>query len=109
MQRRDLLALGATLASLPIGARAANPAGGGRPGEVVRTHAMALLGEPALPADFTHWPWVNPNAPKGGEITLTAIGSFDSFNPFILRGTAAVGSTLIYDTMLARNLDEPLS
>jgi microcin C transport system substrate-binding protein len=70
---------------------------------------MALLGEPALPADFTHWPWVNPNAPKGGEITLTAIGSFDSFNPFILRGTPAVGSNLIYDTLLARNLDEPLS
>jgi microcin C transport system substrate-binding protein len=109
MQRRDLLALGAAFTSLPQAARAANPAGGDRPGEVVRTHAMALLGEPALPADFTHWPWVNPNAPKGGEITLTAIGSFDSFNPFILRGTAAVGSTLIYDTMLSRNLDEPLS
>ena len=109
MHRRDLLALGAAFISLPQGARAANPAGGDRPGEVVRTHAMALLGEPALPADFTHWPWVNPNAPKGGEITLTALGSFDSFNPFILRGTAAVGSTLIYDTLLSRNLDEPLS
>jgi microcin C transport system substrate-binding protein len=109
MHRRDLLALGAAFISLPQGARAANPAGGDRPGEVVRTHAMALLGEPALPADFTHWPWVNPNAPKGGEITLTALGSFDSFNPFILRGTAAVGSNLIYDTLLSRNLDEPLS
>jgi microcin C transport system substrate-binding protein len=52
---------------------------------------------------------VNPNAPKGGEVTLTALGSFDSFNPFILRGTPAVGSNLIYDTLLARNLDEPLS
>jgi microcin C transport system substrate-binding protein len=70
---------------------------------------MALLRRPALPADFTIRPWVNPNAPKGGEITLTAIGYFDSFNPFILRGTAAVGSNLIYDTLLSRNLDEPLS
>ena len=67
MQRRDLLALGAAFISLPQAARAAMPAGGDRPGQVVRTHAMALLGEPALPADFAHWPWVNQNAPKAAK------------------------------------------
>lgn len=106
------MALGATLAGLSFprsALRAAMPAGGDKPGQVVRTHALSLLGEPALPAGFSHWPWVNPAAPKGGEVTLTALGSFDSFNPFILRGTPAVGSSLIYDTLLSRNLDEPLS
>ncbi|MFH5925530.1 extracellular solute-binding protein [Roseomonas xinghualingensis] len=71
-----------------------------------RMHALSLLGEPALPADFTHFPWVNPNAPKGGEITLYALGSFDSFNPFILRGTPATGSGLLYDTLLKESSDE---
>ena len=47
-----------------------------------------MLGKPALPPDFPYFPYVNPNAPKGGEVTLAAVGTFDSFNPFILRGTA---------------------
>ena len=106
MQRRDLLALGAGLSALPATARAATPAGGGAPGTLVRTHALSLLDEPALPRDFTHFPWVNPQAPKGGEIALTALGSFDSFNPFILRGTAAVGISNVYDQLLVRNADE---
>ncbi len=106
MQRRDLLALGAGLAALPATTRAATPAGGGAPGTLVRTHALSLLDEPALPRDFTHFPWVNPQAPKGGEVALTAVGSFDSFNPFILRGTAAVGVGNVYDQLLVRNADE---
>lgn len=108
MQRRYILALGAlaALPALPRGARAVVPAGGDRPGEVVRTHALSLLAEPALPRDFPHWPWANPAAPKGGEVVLSAIGSFDSFNPYILRGTPAVGISLIYDTLMATNADE---
>ena len=105
MNRRDLLALGA-LAPFARPTLAAVPAGGGAPGTLVRTHALSLLDEPALPSGFTHFPWVNPDAPKGGEIALTALGSFDSFNPFILRGTAAVGVGNIYDTLLVRNADE---
>lgn len=108
MNRRSLLALGAVaaLAPLPRGARAVVPAGGDRPGEVVRTHALSLLAPPALPADFPHWPWANPDAPKGGEVVLTRLGSFDSFNPYILRGTPDVGIGLIYDTLMAGNPDE---
>jgi microcin C transport system substrate-binding protein len=51
-------------------------------------HAFTVLGEPALPADFKAFPYVNVNAPKGGDVNLASIGTFDSFNPFILRGTA---------------------
>lgn len=105
MRRRDLLASGLALPFVPLpGAlRAAVPP----PGEMIRTHALSLLDAPSLPPDFSHFPWVNPDAPKGGEIALTAIGSFDSFNPFILRGTAAVGIALTLDPLIASNLDEP--
>ena len=51
-------------------------------------HAYTVLGEPALPAGFASFPYVNPHAPKGGEISLAATGTYDNFNPFILRGTA---------------------
>jgi microcin C transport system substrate-binding protein len=58
---------------------------------VTRSNAIAVLAKPALPPDFPYFPYVNPNAPKGGEVTLAAIGTFDSFNPFILRGTSTYG------------------
>lgn len=105
MRRRDLLASGLALplVTLPGAPRAAVPP----PGELIRTHALSLLDAPSLPPGFSHFPWVNPDAPKGGEIALTAIGSFDSFNPFILRGTSAVGIGLTLDPLIASNLDEP--
>jgi microcin C transport system substrate-binding protein len=56
--------------------------------------------------NFPNFPYVNPNAPKGGSITLAAIGSYDSFNPFILRGTAA-NILSVWDTLLRPNADEP--
>jgi microcin C transport system substrate-binding protein len=60
-------------------------------GPVTRSSAIAILAKPALPADFPYFPYVNPNAPKGGEVTLATIGTYDSFNPFILRGTSTHG------------------
>jgi len=80
-------------------------------GESVPTvHGLALYGEPALPEDFTHFPYVNPEAPSGGTLTQAAVGgSFDSTNPFIIRGTPAAGLFEIYDTLLAGNPDEPFS
>ena len=56
-----------------------------------RSHALTILGTPALPADFANFPYVNPQAPKGGEITFAMVGSFDGFNPYILGGNAAIG------------------
>ncbi len=58
---------------------------------VTRTHALAVLGTPALPPNFPYFPYVNPRAPKGGEVRLAWHGTFDNFNPFILRGTAPLG------------------
>ena len=52
----------------------------------LRTYGISLLGEPSLPPDFKYFPYVNPDAPKGGEVALSTIGTFDSFNPFIVRG-----------------------
>jgi microcin C transport system substrate-binding protein len=56
--------------------------------EVTRGDGFTVLGTPALAPGFTAFPYVNPNAPKGGEVHLASVGTFDSFNPFILRGTA---------------------
>ena len=110
MRRRHLIASGLALSTGPFLPRARAQAPTPGPAEGVppprRTHALSLLGEPALPADFTHWPWVNPKAPKGGQMALTALGSFDSFNAYILRGTPAVGTTLLYDTLMMPSSDE---
>ena len=53
----------------------AAPAASAQAAGPTRTHALSLLGEPALPPDFPHWPWVNPDAPKGGELVLGGLGS----------------------------------
>jgi microcin C transport system substrate-binding protein len=109
LRRRELLASGLALSAAPATLPPALSAAGAQAataGTAARTHALSLLGEPALPANFTHWPWVNPNAPKGGEVVLGALGSFDSFNNTILRGTGAVGLNNIYDTLLKESADE---
>jgi microcin C transport system substrate-binding protein len=72
----------------------------------IPTPGLALLGKPGLAPDFTHFPWVNPAAPKGGEVALSTIGTFDSFNPFIVRGRPAAAAAQIFDSLLARNDDE---
>ncbi|MFY0988915.1 extracellular solute-binding protein [Halomonas sp. C05BenzN] len=78
--------------------------------EVPTVHGLALYDEPALPPDFEHFPHVVPDAPKGGTMTRAAVGSsFDSTNPFIIRGTPAIGISQIYDTLLEGNPDEPFS
>ncbi|WP_240454040.1 extracellular solute-binding protein [Halomonas sp. NO4] len=86
------------------------PALGNPETSVPTVHGLALYDEPALPADFAHFPYVNPDAPKGGSMTQAAVGSsFDSTNPFIIRGTPAAGVSVIYDTLLEGNPDEPFS
>lgn len=77
---------------------------------VPSVHGLSLYDEPALPAGFSHFPYVEPDAPKGGSMTQAAVGSsFDSTNPFIIRGTPAIGINQIYDTLLTENVDEPFS
>ncbi|MBR9828313.1 MAG: ABC transporter substrate-binding protein [Oceanospirillales bacterium] len=68
-----------------------------------------MHGTPKYPADFEHFDYVNPDAPKGGRLREAAIGTFDSLNPFIIKGTVADGTGLLYDSLLSRSLDEPFS
>ncbi len=77
--------------------------------DVETVHGLALYDDPALPADFDHFPHVDPEAPKGGRLRRAATGSYDSTNPFIIRGTPATGLTQTYDTLLTTNPDEPFS
>jgi peptide/nickel transport system substrate-binding protein len=73
-------------------------------------HGIAMHGEPALPADFTHLPYANPDAPKGGQLRQAVTGSFDSLNPFIVKGSAAAGiRTHVFESLLGRNWAEPFS
>jgi microcin C transport system substrate-binding protein len=73
-------------------------------------HGLSIFGDLKYPAGFKHFDYVNPDAPKGG--TASQIGSgglttFDSFNSFILKGDAAQGMTLVFDSLMTRALDEP--
>ena len=72
-------------------------------------YAISLYGDLKYGPDFTHFDYVNPDAPKGGTLRDSATGSFDSLNPFILKGTPAVGLGMMYDTLLVGSLDEPFS
>ncbi len=75
----------------------------------VKSHALSLYGDLKYGPDFTHFDYVNPDAPKGGTLKLSAIGTFDSTNPFILKGVPAAGSTMIYQTLLESSADEEFS
>ncbi len=68
---------------------------------------IALYGEAKYPADFTHFDYVNPNAPKGGRIVMPEYGGFDNFNPFIFKGSASgTVASLIWDTLGYSPLDD---
>ncbi len=60
--------------------------------QTTRSHALTILGTPALPPDFPNFPYANTAAAKGGEAVFAMVGSFDGFNPYILRGNAAIGT-----------------
>ncbi len=83
--------------------------------QAATSHAIAMHGEPALPADFQHLPYVNPDAPKGGRVNYAWPGTFDSINPFIVQGSGARGSidllfgNNVFDTLMMRSADEPFT
>ncbi|MFO1208252.1 MAG: extracellular solute-binding protein [Amaricoccus sp.] len=71
-------------------------------------YGIAMYGQPALPPDFVSLPYANPDAPKGGTIVFGEVGSFDSLNPFILKGRApAAIQSHVFESLMARNWDEP--
>ena len=71
-----------------------------------RHHAVSLIGAPKYPANFKHFDYVNPDAPKGGLVRMADIGSFDSLNPILYKGEAAAGLGLIYESLMQDSLEE---
>ncbi|NWG46137.1 MAG: ABC transporter substrate-binding protein [Alphaproteobacteria bacterium] len=104
-----LLALLACLALVLAAPAGAARAEGLSPGTGPR-HGLAMHGAPALPEGFDHFPFVNPQAPAGGELILGELGTYDSLNPFILKGTAPLLMREIGTaTLMARSPDEPFT
>ena len=74
------------------------------------SHGLSAFGELKYPADFSHFDYVNPQAPKGGKLAMqgtTGLNTFDSFNNFILKGDAAEGLDYLFDSLMVRAFDEP--
>lgn len=100
MTRTSLvLAALAALAGSPLFARAAEP-----------THAIAMHGEPALAPGFSHLPYADPDAPKGGRIIFGQQGTFDSLNPLVVLGVAPDAvPRYVQQSLLFRSADEPFT
>ena len=92
------------MASLTLGLH------GVRNAVAAESYAIAMHGAPALPADFTHMPYVNPDAPKGGRLAWGILGTFDSLNPLIVRGLAVQQMRgFVVESLMARGNDEPFT
>src|SRR6185436_5372415 len=73
---------------------------------LTKHYALSLIGTLKHGPDYTHFSWVDPNAPKGGRVRLWTRGTFDSLNQFPVKGNSAVGLGLIYDTLMMQSPDE---
>ena len=77
------------------------------------SHAVPAMGmgyTPKYPADYKHFDYVNPDAPQQGDLTMMGVGTFDSLNPYILKGISAGGlGILVFESLLEKSLDEPFS
>src|SRR5690606_6343679 len=79
------------------------------------SHAISMHGEPKLAPGYAHFPYVNPDAPKGGRIDYAVQGTFDSLNPFIVQGAGARGildlqlGYNVFDSLMQRTADEPFT
>ncbi|MEO4044276.1 extracellular solute-binding protein [Hoeflea sp. CAU 1731] len=74
--------------------------------DMVWRHASSLIGTPKYPADFQRFDYVNPDAPKGGEVRVSANDTFDTFNPLLAKGDLAEGLGLVFETLLTSSMDE---
>ena len=82
--------------------------------EIVKSPSIAMHGAPKYANDFTHLSYVNPDAPKGGTLRQSAIGTYDSLNPFIIKGSPAaglsfLGQSYLYDSLMEQSNDEAFS
>ena len=74
---------------------------------LIKTHGYSYFGDLKYPADFAHLDYVNPDAPKGGEIAESFSGTFDGFNPFTRSGNTAVMSATPFEAMVTSTADDP--
>jgi ABC-type oligopeptide transport system substrate-binding subunit len=72
-------------------------------------HGLAMHGAPKYGPGFAHLDYVNPSAPKRGQLRFGSTGSFDTVNPFIIKGSPAPGRHLVFESLLKRNWDEAFS
>jgi microcin C transport system substrate-binding protein len=72
-------------------------------------HGLSIHGDLKYPPRFAHFAYVDPRAPKGGSVTLSAVGTFDNLNPYILKGGPAAGIATTFDTLTVNSSDEPSS
>ena len=77
--------------------------------KVISGHAISMHGDVKYGPGFKHFEYANPNAAKGGDVKLAAIGTFDNLNPFILKGRAGAGIAQTFDTLTVNSADEPFS
>ncbi len=75
----------------------------------VSGHGLSMYGDLKYPEGFAHFDYVSPEAPKGGALRLAALGTFDNLNPYILKGVAAAGLGLTFDTLMTDSSDEALA
>jgi microcin C transport system substrate-binding protein len=75
--------------------------------EITRSYGISKFGELKYAEDFAHLDYVNPDAPKGGEYSTWAFGSFDSMHPYIAKGRAAVGASIQFESLMVGTADEP--
>ncbi|WP_317055921.1 MULTISPECIES: extracellular solute-binding protein [Roseovarius] len=72
--------------------------------KIIKSHGYSFFGDLNYPEDYTHFDYVNPDAPKGGEISIALAGSFDSMNPYTRNGRASALSTVMYESLLGEIL-----
>ena len=77
--------------------------------DTVKTHGYSFYGDLTYPEDYPHFAYVNPNAPKGGEISIGTLGTFDSMHPYTRKGRAGALSSVMYESLLGSgtNADAP--
>ena len=73
--------------------------------KTISSHGYSFYGDLTYPEDFTHFNYVNPNAPKGGEISLGTVGTFDSMHPYTRKGRAGALSSSIYESLLGEGVN----
>ncbi|MFW8635400.1 extracellular solute-binding protein [Cribrihabitans pelagius] len=74
---------------------------------IIKAHGFAEFGELKYPEGFDHFDYVNPEAPKGGELSISAVGTFDSMNPYTRKGRAGALSSAHFESLLVESYDEP--